>query len=819
MKDELKQVTESGQEPLELLHKIDQVIESKFGTQIRETSSGTFPFELHFPKTPELTSDQTKALVEAQMHFFIKGQSYDNLEGLLPLHLSAYREPEHLRSDFPVIIRSTDTRLLLSLRSWIDDHISDSGLTGNEGNYLKIEMLKLEKLLKKETDGPRSIPFKATLAQCMQTIREDATARNGFDATLEKIFAKALSSVNDQDVLVGYSATLYPSITKGILQNQNRDALEKLASELAYRHAAIRALVDSGKTTPSADKRDDKAWDSEIDFDKLDKISASLPHNDISTERLERLKFIASTLGKWLALLDPIKMQKLVDKLQTSSIEKAKQLARECRHDASEFFKAYHMASLEMENKYTPAHHDIFFDNYDASMLTASEQALIFPVALELGDNFSQKVPALLEILNATDSIKIIVREPAPLLNQIDGIIVSGAASMFSKMALNVNHAAICQTAQAFLVEQQDGLIAAFAYNGPALITVFDGISEENNDVPGWLLSGMAPEARVFSNFSYNPDKGTSLADRFILKRTPAMESNWPEQSFTIVDGTQTFEENVFFSAVEFCAVQAHFASHFKKIKPDEYHEKQISVASFVGDARYHQEGYLPFILMADKKTGEINRVLVDKEMVEAAYRVMENWHFLQELAGINNSHVAQKTASLRDEWNAEQEKTLRAVKEEYDAKLNQDRENLTNEIIGNIATGLLSSDIIQMGSMQSVPATSAPSVAVPTEVEEITSVESTAEKVEDDEDVSFDEAYIDTPLCTSCNECCNQNDLLFLYDDNKQAYIDDVSKGTFKQLVTAAENCPVHIIHPGKPQNPDEPDLDDLVKRAEKFN
>jgi hypothetical protein len=58
----------------------------------------------------------------------------------------------------------------------------------------------------------------------------------------------------------------------------------------------------------------------------------------------------------------------------------------------------------------------------------------------------------------------------------------------------------------------------------------------------------------------------------------------------------------------------------------------------------------------------------------------------------------------------------------------------------------------------------------------------------------------------------------MFGYDGNKQAFIKDVTAGTYKQLVEAAENCQVSIIHPGKPKNPGEPGLDDLIKRAEAF-
>jgi ferredoxin len=80
------------------------------------------------------------------------------------------------------------------------------------------------------------------------------------------------------------------------------------------------------------------------------------------------------------------------------------------------------------------------------------------------------------------------------------------------------------------------------------------------------------------------------------------------------------------------------------------------------------------------------------------------------------------------------------------------------------------------------------------------------------------DEPYIETSRCTSCDECTQISNKMFAYDANKQASIVDPDAGTYRQLVEAAESCQVCIIHPGKPRNPNEPGLDDLIKRAEPF-
>jgi ferredoxin len=80
------------------------------------------------------------------------------------------------------------------------------------------------------------------------------------------------------------------------------------------------------------------------------------------------------------------------------------------------------------------------------------------------------------------------------------------------------------------------------------------------------------------------------------------------------------------------------------------------------------------------------------------------------------------------------------------------------------------------------------------------------------------DEAYIETERCSTCNECTLLNDRMFAYNANKQAYIADINAGTYAQLVEAAENCQLGIIHPGKPVNKAEPGLEELIARAEPF-
>jgi len=174
-------------------------------------------------------------------------------------------------------------------------------------------------------------------------------------------------------------------------------------------------------------------------------------------------------------------------------------------------------------------------------------------------------------------------------------------------------------------------------------------------------------------------------------------------------------------------------------------------------------------------RDNRLQKVIVNDKLVREARRCVEAWRSLQELGGVHNSHATILVERERKAW-AEQ------VRPAADAK---------------------------PAAAESAPAAVAPVAAA------AAAAPSVAEAAPGK---SSDEPYIETPRCTTCNECTQINDKMFGYDANKQASIINPDAGTYRQLVEAAENCQVSIIHPGKPRNPNEPGLDELKARAEPF-
>ena len=189
----------------------------------------------------------------------------------------------------------------------------------------------------------------------------------------------------------------------------------------------------------------------------------------------------------------------------------------------------------------------------------------------------------------------------------------------------------------------------------------------------------------------------------------------------------------------------------------------------------------VPYLWAIDAEE-RLHRVIVDARLMQATRRCLLLWHRLQEHAGIHDSHAERLLAKEKATWEAEKQQALEELQKKAAAT-----------------------------PIEATPAaTPAPAGAAPPAP--------AAPAAEAEAKPPSDEAWIETSRCPSCNECQNVNDRMFAYNDNKQAYIKDIAAGTYRQLVEAAEACQVAIIHPGKPRDPNEAGLEELLERAKPF-
>jgi hypothetical protein len=305
------------------------------------------------------------------------------------------------------------------------------------------------------------------------------------------------------------------------------------------------------------------------------------------------------------------------------------------------------------------------------------------------------------------------------------------------------------------------------------LFSVFSGAS--GTGVPPYLTAAAAAESRAFPAFTHDPSAGADWASRFSLDGNSQIDLDWPQAQFDYEDAEQQLvSEALAFTLVDFAASDPRCARHFARVPRTKWTADLVPVSEFLARVPNDLVEKVPCLLMVDSDNC-LQKVVVNDRLVREARGCAEAWRSLQELGGVHNSHAALAVERERKAW-AEQVRPAPAAEEK----------------VGKATAA--------------APAAAAPAAVAPPAAAEVA-----PERPSDD-------PYIETPRCTSCNECTQINDKMFGYDANKQASIINPDAGTYRQLVEAAESCQVSIIHPGKPRNKDETGLDELIKRAEAF-
>ena len=437
-----------------------------------------------------------------------------------------------------------------------------------------------------------------------------------------------------------------------------------------------------------------------------------------------------------------------------------------------DLIKAIRIAALELENHYRDETHDPIFSRFDARSLTA-EDLRWFPsylVSFRERECTAADRAELIEILSSDLPIKLIFQ--VDRLFEPDTLATDPWRTQLASMAMNLGSAFVLQTATSNLSTMAGRLADGLAATGPALFCIFS--PGEDSVLPPFLAAAAAVESRIFPTLVFDPDKGDTLAECFSLDGNPQPERDWPVHPFAYEDGQmQAFTEDLPFTAVDFLAAEPNHTEAFRSAPQVEPGEEMIPLAQYL-QAGVQNRGRVPFVLVVGPDD-RLQRAVLTSAAVHLVKRIAGRWHRLQELGGINNSHARLALDEARQTWESEKQTPI------------------------------------------GVSSSQAPACAASPEGQESLQTQTVA-KAGPEVTVSRDEAWIESHRCTSCNECLNRNSRMFTYNENKQAVITDLAAGTYRELVEAAESCKMAIIAPGKPWNPDEPGLEELLIRAEPF-
>jgi len=372
----------------------------------------------------------------------------------------------------------------------------------------------------------------------------------------------------------------------------------------------------------------------------------------------------------------------------------------------------------------------------------------------------------------------------------------------------------------------------------PALFNTYTTCQPEHGvgDDASARQAKYALESRAFPFMVYDPDAGDDIAGRVSLDGNPFVEQDWPAYTLEYRDETnpdETRQMELPYTFADFAATEGRFAKHFSLLPANASDEHLIPLHEYLALDAGAREQKTPFIWMVDDANC-LRRAAVSESLAASTEERLHFWRMLQELGGIRNPQADKAADRARRETAAAYEAQIKTLTEQHQADLNRAIEQARTESAQQIAKGLVSlvngngvdaaalnlrapdspaaeQTELEAGSTGAVePAsngrrtngnkTAAP--PPPVEVEETTT----------------HKPRIDTLDCTTCGECIAVNPRMFKYNEDEQAYIADATAGPYRDLVVAAERCPVEIIHPGHPLNPDEAGLETWLRRAEPF-
>ncbi len=714
------------------------------------------------------------------------GASLDAVDGLKlrPVLFAGYRDLTRLRYDFPLVLLDDPHAAFVQSLSGLIDGVLNQVAGGDDGERVTRHVLRLEQEI-------RALVAAGGSGALLALWDAAADRLAGTDKLFKDSLSRARAALKTDGEVIDCGAALPARFLthawRRIQQQKTRkfqEHINQLVLKLSNILKADFARSGAGQQAQSLKAAVGSTYEEAFDFEVMSRLlGKGSKQNALPESRRRRVEWAISVLesqkffsgpngaakrngnGKAHAFVfeNCIEVLAAIQKRQPEMIELAKAVA---------------IAEFEIDNKYIEARHDSFFAEFGENGLDASDLAQ-FPdylVCLNTANMQAAENDRLMEILATGLPVKILVQSD-DILEEQPHLALGKRSKLLANMVMNLNDVYVLQASGSHLFQFRDRVLKGLTYPGSALFSVFSGAS--SSELPPYLVAAAAMDSRAFPAYAFDPSAGPNWASRFYLEANPQVDLDWPVQSVSYEDEAhQRVSEKIAFTLIDFVASDPRYARHLARVPREKWNGTMIPAGEFLTREPAGMPDKVPCLMMVDPDN-VLQKVIIDDKLVREAQRCRETWHSLQELGGIHNSHAERLLARERKTWE-EQE---------------QQREAKAAPAPTPVAA-------------QAAPAvTAAPAAAA-----------AAPQPVAAEPEPQSDEAYIETPRCTTCDECIHINSKMFVYDGNKQAYIADLKAGTYAQMVEAAESCQVSIIHPGKPWNADEPGLAELIKRATVF-
>ena len=524
----------------------------------------------------------------------------------------------------------------------------------------------------------------------------------------------------------------------------------------------------------------------------------------------------------------------------------------EATREVVELARAVRVVRLEAAEAFVPERHEAWLDRFDWRSLAAQELQLVSPILVLFAgvEPFLHALSALSALLLSGRPVQIVVLSgEAPQQDPLSYRLEPAYLGVAHRQAF------VQQGSLAFPLPLAAGFDRALSGRRAGLHVIDAPDSREASDTAGgeldaWLVASARVSGRAAPLFRFDPEAGSSWARRLHFDENPEPSADWPSEPLLVATRSAAGATSpagaagsagaaasgtpgaaaaagapatAAFTFADAALLDPAWKTHFALAGGPAVPAGELRpLADWMDLDEEESVRHLPFVWGADNE-GALHRLVVSRVLALATRDRLAYWRTLEELAGVRNEHVevaveqarseaAGRAAREREELVARHARELESLRATSDQRAVDRLISTLFEIAPTTAGAMAPAP--QGRSAAAVPdATAAPSAgAAPA-----TTPAAAAAPAAPTEDVA-EEAWIDTVLCTSCDECIRKSPGIFAYNADKQAFVKNPRGGSFRDLVIAAEACTAKIIHPGTPWNPAEPDLESSRTRARAF-
>jgi len=762
--------------------------------------------------------------------------------GVLPALLNPYRDASAIRYQYPLYLAPPDGTDHATLAKPASEYLLESlealAPGDDEARILKDNLPWIERYIRQKLEDPDPVDAPALFAEAAAAMQEKLELEQGARELLSADLERLEGAIAPGGMFLGYGSHSSLHLMVHAIRHRYEHQREALREQVKKCIHGLHSLleVDKAKATETNKVGTASRY---LDTGALSGMLGQRAHGsvDMPEERRERVAQALQVLQSWqenpvlvkfVGKLDDPSLANLPELEFVDSSDPCKTASEIFKQDAADFaqlFAASRIAALEIDDNYNPAIHDSWFANFDWQAFSDEEMQLVTRVvALVSADHIAcDGLPSFSQLLGSRLPIHVLTWVRAydnPAVQPGEGPF---DAYRFELANLGVGHrqVVVAQSSAARHEDLLSGFLCALDSNRTSLHLINRGTQTKTKKplLDAWFVASAALESRAHPFLLVNPDGGDRAAERISFGSNPQVDNDWPVEKleYRSADGEVT-EMELAFTFADYALLMPALHEHFRMVPTGFESPDLVTVDEYLNADDDVVDRLVPFVWGIDEDD-VLARLVVSRALVFACRDRLNYWHTLQELAGVQNFYVEEAIDRIIAEQQTAIESEREQLKKEHEDELENVRSEAAGEAMGQLVDVLMGADlsgIVSGGQMANMPAAEAAGTE-----ELVEPAEEAEPEVEEEaeEEISFDEPWLDTAMCTTCDDCMDINKMMFVYNADKQAIIKDPNAGTFAHLVAAAEICPAKCIHPGKPLDPNEPGLEDLIARAAPFN